>query len=61
MKAAQFVGEPRFKLSDVSDPESPADGLVIRIKAAAICGTDLKIMQCQDVKIEKGKVLKMKR
>jgi len=59
MRAAQFVGKPVFEINDVEDPVCPSGGMVIRVRAAAICGTDLKIMSCQDVKVEKGKVVTM--
>ncbi len=59
MKAALFVGKPLFELRDIESPSCPVSGLVVRIRANAICGTDLKIMKCQDVKIEKGKVTGM--
>ena len=59
MKAAQFIGEPLFAVAEVADPPCPVDGLLVRVDSTAICGTDLKIMQCQDVKIEKGEVTTM--
>jgi len=59
VKAAQFIGEPLFAIAEVADPACPVDGLVVRVHSTAICGTDLKIMQCQDVKIEKGEVTVM--
>lgn len=59
MKAAQFIGKPLFEINEIEDPRCPNDGLLVRVHAGAICGTDLKIMKCQDVKIEKGKVTSM--
>jgi len=59
MKAAQFIGKPLFEISEIDTPDCPDDGLLVRVHAGAICGTDLKIMKCQDVKIEKGKVTSM--
>ncbi|MCK4400882.1 alcohol dehydrogenase catalytic domain-containing protein [bacterium] len=59
MKAAQFVGKPLFELNDIPEPECPPSGLLVRVDSAAICGTDLKIMKCQDVKIEKDEVTSM--
>lgn len=56
MKAAQFVGKSLFEINEVKNPICPAGGLLVCVYACAICGTDWKIMQCQDVKIEKGKV-----
>ncbi len=56
MKAAQFVGKSLFEINEVKDPICSAGGLLVCVHACAICGTDWKIMQCQDVKIEKGKV-----
>jgi len=59
MLAAQFVGKPVFDVSEVERPECPPGGLLVRVQACAICGTDLKIMQCQDVKMERGKATAM--
>ncbi len=59
MKAALFIGKPLFELREVPDPHCPAGGLVVRVQTCAMCGTDLKIMKCQDVKIEKGKAVSM--
>jgi len=59
LKAAQFVGKPLFEVNEVADPVCPAGGLLVRVDSTAICGTDLKIMECRDVKIKKGKVTSM--
>lgn len=56
MIAAQFVGKPIFEINEVAEPNCPPDGMVVRVQATAVCGTDLKILRCQDVKLEKGKV-----
>ena len=54
MKAAQFIGKPMFEIGSVDTPKCPPGGLLVRVEAVAICGTDLKVLSCQDVKIEKG-------
>lgn len=59
MKAAQFVGKPLFEINRIARPKCPKDGLIVRVRSTAICGTDLKIMKCQDVKIENGKATSM--
>ena len=59
MKAAQFVEKPLFELNEIAKPACPAGGLLVRIDSAAICGTDLKVMQCKDVKLKKGRVTRM--
>jgi len=52
MQAAYFVGKREFDLCEVGDPACPMDGLVINVNACAICGTDLKIINNVDQKME---------
>ena len=54
MLAAQFTGKEYFELNEVPAPECPEKGLLVKVAACAICGTDLKTMKRQDVKIEGG-------
>ena len=51
MLAAQFTGKEYFELNQISIPPCPEDGLLVKVEACAICGTDLKIMKKADVKI----------
>jgi len=55
MLAARFTGEERLEIAEVPSPQCPAGGLLVRVAACAVCGTDLKILKKQDVKIEGGK------
>ena len=45
MLAAVYKGQGRVELDDRPRPEALSDGLVIRVEAASICGTDLKIIR----------------
>jgi L-iditol 2-dehydrogenase len=55
MLAAQFNGKDYFELNRVPVPAYPEDGLLVKVTACAICGTDLKVMKKADVKLEGGK------
>jgi len=59
MLAAQFTGEDRLHLQDIPLPGCPDDGLLLRVTACAICGTDLKTLRRADVKLEGGKLRSM--
>lgn len=41
MKAAVLHGKEDFKVEDVDDPRLSPDGVIIRVKAVGVCGTDL--------------------
>lgn len=43
MKAAAFFGKKDIRVVDVSDPELKDDGVIIKIKACGICGSDLHV------------------
>jgi len=42
MKAALYEGVEKLSLKDVPDPKCPPGGLLLRVHACAICGTDVK-------------------
>jgi L-iditol 2-dehydrogenase len=42
MKAACLIGPSEIALRDVPDPLCPADGLLLRVVACGICGSDLR-------------------
>jgi L-iditol 2-dehydrogenase len=42
MKAAFLVDAATFALKEVSDPDPPSEGLVLRVHACGICGSDLR-------------------
>ena len=43
MKAAAYMGKKDIRIVDVSDPEVKKDGVLIKIKACGICGSDLHV------------------
>ena len=43
MKAAVFQDIEKYEIKEVPDPVCDSDGLVMKVKACAICGTDIKI------------------
>lgn len=47
MKAAILVGKERFELRDVEKPKCGYGEVLVRVKACAICGTDLRIFRGQ--------------
>jgi len=59
MWAAVFTGE-RLELREMITPPCPSGGLLIRVIACAICGTDIKTLRQSDVKLEGGKLRSMK-
>lgn len=59
MLAAQFTGKEYFELNEIPAPKCPKNGLVVKVAACAICGTDRKIMDRQNLKLEGGKKMQM--
>ena len=53
MKAAIYEGPHDLKVKEVDKPICTDETMVVRVKACAICGTDLKTLKDQDVKINK--------
>ena len=47
MKAAILAGKQRFELREVEKPECDPGEVLVRVKACAICGTDLRIFRGQ--------------
>ena len=45
MKAIQFYGKNDYALTDVAKPEIGDGELLLKVKAAAICGSDLRMIQ----------------
>lgn len=54
MKAAYFHGVGDVRVESTSVPQAGADELVIKMKASAICGTDLRILKFGHFKIPTG-------
>jgi len=42
MKAAFLTGPQKIEIRDVPEPEVPAGGLILAVKACGICGSDLR-------------------
>ena len=45
MKAIRLLGKDRLQLMDVPVPEINDDEMLIRVRAASICGTDVRMLQ----------------
>ena len=41
MKAAILHGPRDFRVANVSDPKLQPDGIIVRVKACGICGSEL--------------------
>jgi len=52
MKAAVFIGERQFKIEDLPVPVAEPDGVVVRVRASGICGSDLHLYRhARDVRL----------
>lgn len=45
MKAAVLKAPGIMELDDLPDPECPKGGAIVKVKACAVCGTDVKMLQ----------------
>lgn len=54
MKAAQFHAPGDIRLEDIPEPVAGPDDVVIEVKAASICGTDLRIGKYGHFKLPAG-------
>lgn len=54
MKAAVFQGPREIKIEDVPDPKVEPDGVVVKVKAAGICGSDLHPYKLASAKMTFG-------
>jgi threonine dehydrogenase-like Zn-dependent dehydrogenase len=43
MKAAAFLGKKKIKLVDISEPKPADDGVLIKVHACGICGSDIHV------------------
>ena len=57
MRAAIWNGPGEMELGDVPDATCPADGVLLRVVACGICGTDVRTFYNGDRRIEPGAVL----
>ncbi len=53
MKAAIYEGPNDLKVKEVDKPICTEETMVVRVKVCAICGTDLKTLKDQDVKMDR--------
>ena len=42
MKVAQLIGAMKLVVTEMADPILPSDGLVLKVKACGVCGSDLR-------------------
>jgi threonine dehydrogenase-like Zn-dependent dehydrogenase len=54
LKAAYYYGIGDMRLEETSVPHITGDDLLLRVRAAAICGTDLRILKAGHFKIPEG-------
>jgi threonine dehydrogenase-like Zn-dependent dehydrogenase len=54
VRAASFYGSGGLVLEDVAVPEIADDELLVRVRAASICGTDLRILGAGHARITAG-------
>lgn len=57
MIAARYTLGTGFAVSEVPPPEGGEDGLLVRVEATSICGTDLKIVACGHRKLRPGQTI----
>ncbi|NLT96844.1 MAG: alcohol dehydrogenase catalytic domain-containing protein [Christensenellaceae bacterium] len=54
MKAAYYYGIGDMRLEETPVPDIAEDELLLRVRAAAVCGTDLRILKAGHFKIPEG-------
>jgi L-iditol 2-dehydrogenase len=42
MKAAMLVGVRKYEVRELPDPRVPEDGVLVRVKACGVCGSDIR-------------------
>ena len=57
MLAAVYEEPGRVDVRQVPDPECPRDGLVLRVHASTICGTDMRVIQHGQADVRAPRVL----
>ena len=57
MKAAVLENIKKMKVKDIGKPACPADGLLLKVKACAVCGTDVKIYNYGHIHLHLPRVL----
>jgi len=54
MKAAVLQGPRRIEIEDFPDPEVEPDGVVVKVRASGICGSDLHPYKLSTTKMVLG-------
>ena len=54
MKAAVLQGPRRIEIEDIADPEVEPDGIVVKVRASGICGSDLHSYKLSSIKMVLG-------
>ncbi len=57
MKAAVYYGPHDMRFEEVNDPEPGDSGVVVRVKACGICGSDLHFYQRGGPKVKPGTIM----
>ncbi|MFB0546370.1 MAG: alcohol dehydrogenase catalytic domain-containing protein [Anaerolineae bacterium] len=57
MKAAAFEGIERMVVREVEDPRLEPGGMIVKIEACAICGSDLKTLQQGNPRFEPPQII----
>jgi len=57
MKAVRYYAQGDLRLEEVPVPEPEPGGLLARVEACAICGTDLKMKQKGDARVPTGQTI----
>ena len=57
MKAAVYYGPHDLRIEDVAEPECGNNGIVVRVKACGICGSDLHFYQRGGAKVKPGTIM----
>ena len=52
MKAVRFYAKNDIRVEDIDPPELPSGGLLVKVQACAICGTDLKMYLKGDPRVK---------
>ena len=54
MKAAVLQGPRKIEIEDIPDPEVEPDGIVVKVRASGICGSDLHPYKLSSTKMVLG-------
>jgi len=57
MKAAVYYGPHDIRVEDVAEPEIGSGGIVVKVKACGICGSDLHFYQRGGAKVKPGTIM----